>query len=183
MKSLTDFGVTAATARQLVENPAISNDDIRLQIEVLEWKLETPDEMRPTKTGGYLRKAIVDRYDPPKNFKPKSEREAETKRILAVQKERDALKEKRAAADKKKRDLEAKLKAACTARVNKFLFSLSPADREQLIDEAIEKSDGLFRRYAVGYRNNPDAGDLRKAGYDAVIEKHVLTLLADSAVV
>ncbi|ELP34542.1 replication initiator protein A [Rhodopirellula baltica] len=181
VKALVDHGVTASTARELVENPDIENDHIRLQIEVLEWKISDPDENPPSRPGGYLRKAITESYDPPKNFKPKQEREAEAKRVMQAMKERKEAKALRDKAEQDRLDAEANAKAKQQARVNAYLAKLSSNDRETLIDQAIaDAPEGMFKSYAVAYRRNPKVGAIKKVGYDAIIEAHVLRLLSTS---
>lgn len=62
IKQLTDHGVTAITARKLVEDETIDEKRIREKIEMLQWYLERDREEAPKNPGGWLAKAIRDDY-------------------------------------------------------------------------------------------------------------------------
>lgn len=84
IKELTERGVTASTARQLVEDPAIGHDRIRQKIELLDWMVANKDIESPARPGGWLRKAIEEDYQAPKGFMTKAEQEEKQRRIAEI---------------------------------------------------------------------------------------------------
>ena len=181
VKALTDHGLTASTARQFVEDPNIDNDHIRLQIEVLEWKIEDAHEDPPAKPGGYLRRAIVENYDPPKNFKPKADREAETKRILEASKRRQEENRRRTQAEQQQAAAAEHKKSEEWSRIENYLAGLSEEEREICIDDAFANASGHFMmKYARKYRAKPTGGGIGEGAYREFVSTHVQSLLAET---
>lgn len=81
IKELTDRGVTAITAQQLVEDASLGQDRIRHKFEILDWiKARDPQEY-PKRPGGWLFKAIKEEWQPPARFQMRQEREEQAHAI------------------------------------------------------------------------------------------------------
>ncbi len=85
---LTACGVSPKVAERLVLDASIPKETIRQKIEYLEWLQACQPENAPEKPGGWLHKAIVDDFTPPKEFVTKAQREEQERLLKAKQRER-----------------------------------------------------------------------------------------------
>lgn len=177
VKLLIDHGMTAATARQFVEDKTIADESIKLQIDVLEWKLEQPDEYTISNPGGYLREAISKGHAPPPKFQPKAAREAARQKAqeAASQKAEDARKKREAEEDRKRRDKAERMERE--QRVSDFMNALSERRRQEVIDEAIQNANPMMRKRARMFLAAKDPKANGEGSYRLVLEDHVLTLI------
>lgn len=171
IKRLTDYGVSANIAQQVVEDPDISQDRIEQKMEMLQWLIDTPSEESPKRPGGWLAKAIKDDWSPPSGFQSKADREA--------------AKHKAEARKKKLKDQEAEYKkqlAVKTAdqekRVADHLATLTDGERFALEREAIAAAPEFLRDRFWKYRDKKP--DLEQEAKAMIIHNHVLRLLESS---
>lgn len=180
IKELTDRGVTAITARLMVEDASIGQDRIRHKIEILDWiKAKDPLEY-PKRPGGWLVKAIKEDWQPPAGFQTRQEREDLAKAneaALAARVQMSTLaaaQESQRLADDRRREDES------WQTVEAFLKDLSGDERETVIDAAISNSDGFTRDFAMKYRRNPTAGS-GEIMYQMALKEHILPLVSNLA--
>jgi hypothetical protein len=140
--ALTDRGVTAATASELLQSfPA---DQIQNKLEVFDWLVAKKDKRVSKSPAGYLAESIRKNYSTPKGFETQAER---TQRLAAEA-------EQRRKVDAAKRQAEADQRAreeADRARIQAYWDSLSPEAQEQLWTDALANPAlgfmvNLFRR-------------------------------------
>lgn len=89
--ALMDKGITQKVAQGLAGK--YPEDLIRRKIELLEFLLDTQSKLVEKNPAGYLRKAIEEDYNPPKNFEGKDAREAKKKRredLVRMEREQEA---------------------------------------------------------------------------------------------
>ena len=177
IKELTDHGVTAATARNLVENPKYSEDCIRQKIEMLQWYQEKDPDEAPKKPGGWLRKAIVDDYSPPAGFQTKEEREAAQKRIADLRQQREQKEKARKAAEDLEYEQKKKQEAEEWQQVLDYLNALSESDRESLIHDAIySDANSLYRKQSLKFREQGDENS--RLYFEIALQNHIKPLMA-----
>ena len=185
IKLLTDYGMTPTTARQLVEDPDIPEERIRHQVEVLEWKINHPDQEEPRSRGGYLRKAITEDYAAPKEFETKAVREARLKKAAEYQKRRDEADALQAKREREEQASKAAKEAQELQRVQTYLNSLSPAELEACYDAAFaaRPPGDVVITQAAKYRRDNSLDGTPKIMFDIIVKDHVLKQLEEQTLV
>lgn len=176
IKELTDRGVTAITAQQLVEDASIGQVRIRHKIEILDWiKTRDPQE-HPKRPGGWLVKAIKEDWQPPAGFQTRQEREDQAAAIASELAARvqakslaDTFEQQKLAEDRKRDDEEWRT-------VEAYLNGLTAAERETVIETAINSSSEFTGDFAQKYRKNPTEGS-GEIMYKMTLKEHVLPLV------
>lgn len=164
LKELTERGVTAKVAREIIEDKAIGEKRIRQKIELVDWlKSQDPDCLK--RGGGFLTSAIRNDYALPEGFETKAQREAKSAKVKGIVAARARAEEKKAQEQAQKQQEE-------QARVDEYLAALTPEKREQVIDAAIANDPGLLREQ---YQNKK--GILSEAAYSIMIKNQVNQLL------
>ena len=74
LKQLVERGITNSTARKLAKEHPI--EQIQNQIEVFDWLKETRSHLVEKNPAGFLRKAIEENYEPPKEYHDNLKRDA-----------------------------------------------------------------------------------------------------------
>lgn len=168
---LVGHGVTKNQARKLVSE--FDDADINDQVDALEYLL-SKGQSAPENRGGWLVKAITDRYSPPRGFKSRKQMQEEARAKEAKAKIREQtqrIRDVRAAAK------EASTKEAYEAearRVAEFLASL-PEDKRREIEMEALKSSPLTR-------GRLGAGGGGPALRNSIIHQHVLKILSKKTV-
>ncbi|WP_419580828.1 replication initiator protein A [Stieleria magnilauensis] len=179
--ALTKHGMTPVTARQIVEDPGISDEVIRNQIDILEWKLSRPNDYTIGNKGGYLRMAITEDHSPPNDWKPKDERDAIVERAEQAKRKRQAEEEKRLAEVRTKQEIEDAQRRERESRVAAYVATLSPGDYEKMIAAALERTEGFMARIARKALGELQPGSEPVGSLKIVIEDYVLALLDGTA--
>ena len=164
---LIDRGISEATARDLVATfPA---ERIEKQIEAFDYLVRRQDKKISRSPAGYLVKAIQVNYAPPTRFETAEARE---KRL--------------AEADRNRIEIERKLTESVTKRhsewdsqVEAYWKTLSPERQKEVETEALDATNGVFRRHYEKQQAAIRAGkiqgeltlDYRKAILTGYIEK------------
>jgi hypothetical protein len=164
---LVSRGVTRTTAADLVRQyPA---DAVAAKIEVFDWLAEKRDKRVSKNPGGYLAESIRKGYVPPKGFESKTARE---------KRQADERERKRQAEEARRRTEaeETAREEAEQLRVDTYLASLTPEEREALQAEALAKANPFYARQ---YRRS--RGDAQSAAryLKLIVEAHVSAILAD----
>jgi Replication initiator protein A len=164
---LVSRGVTRTTAADLVRQyPA---DAIEAKIEVFDWLAEKRDKRVSKNPGGYLAESIRKGYVPPKGFESKMARE---------KKQADERERKRRAEETQRRaEAEERVRAeAEQLRVDAYLASLTPEERDALQAEALAKANPFFARQ---YRRSQGDAKSEARYLKLIVEAHVSEILAD----
>lgn len=172
IKELTDRGMSAITARKLVEDASIPHDRIRQKIEILDWIMQADTIDPPARPAGWLRKAIEDDYQPPAGFESAEMRSAKRRRIDAAR----AKQEEDKARERQERHEQAEKYQRELKQVTDHLASLPEAEREALIDEALAGTNEFFRERAAKFRRNPSKKE-GEGTYEMVLVNHILPRL------
>jgi Replication initiator protein A len=137
-KELTDRGVTAGTAAELVADyPA---EQIAGKLEVFDWMVETKKKHVSENPAGYLVASIRHDYAVPKGFLPKAERERKKQAVEQAQKKK---------ADKQRQEeQEDARRRAERAHINAYLEGLTPQERQALEEYALANADEKMREAA-----------------------------------
>lgn len=164
-KALTERGVTAATAAKLIADHP--EEYIREKIEVFDWLAAKKDKRVQKSPAGYLVESIRGRYEPPKGFESKANRE---ERLRAQEKatRRAAEAKRRAEEEEKSREEEEQ------ARIKAYLDSLTGEERERLEAEALTDGNPFFIQQ---YRRNRDHPERSARYLKLLIDSHVMTIL------
>lgn len=176
---LTEYGYSLQAARKLAEDDNFSDEMIEEKIELLEWLLSEGKEIDDH--ASWLCKAIMQDYSPPKQFKSKASREAESIRLAEKQKRLGEKKKKTAAAAAKKEEAIAAKKAEQQARIETYLASLTDGERDKLTADALAAA-GSFARKRIGpYLRGEHSDPASKVWYDTIIQSHVLSVLNENS--
>jgi Replication initiator protein A len=141
-KELTDRGVTAGTAAELVA--AIPAERIAAKLEVFDWMTEKNDKRLSQNPAGYLVASIREDYAAPKDFQPKAERER--KQQAAAEKQRQ--KDEELIARRRQEEQEAATRKAERCHIDAYLATLTPQERKGLEEQAIAGAAEHMRRAA-----------------------------------
>lgn len=144
VRDMVSRGVTRATAVKLAKE--FDEDFIQGKIEILDWKLE--HNQSPKRPGGWLRSAIKEDWNAPKDFVPRAKREAEAAAIAKAKAERKAKRDAELKREEEERAKDAAEREERWASVMAYLNSLSKADYDQCIEAAIENLVPMFRNKA-----------------------------------
>lgn len=156
-------GVSKSQARRFVSE--FDNDRIEIQLEALEFLLAKGGDSAPVNRGGWLSKAIVENYGPPKGFKSRAQLEQEAhERAETLRKKEEQRRKKRIEDEARQADEKAR-EAAENRRIEAYMASLTLQERQKIENDATADSPFANREGSV----------FRKA----VINSHVLKLLKE----
>ncbi len=132
---LVDLGISAKTARELVEK--YPEERIRLQVEVVEWLRKT-GKRKIADRAGFLTQAIREDYSRPEGFVTKTEK-AERQRAQNEQRRLEIAEARR------KQEREKRLEEE-QAKINNYWNALTEAEKEAHKAEAIAAADPESRK-------------------------------------
>jgi len=136
---LVGHGCSEAKLRELVEDGSVSREQLALVAEWYEWELRRGTKI--PNAGGWIFKAVKEGWKPPKDFKSKSQREAEAK--ARTDRERRAQEAKAAEERAKKAET-----AAQEKKLHDFLDSLgSDEAREKFEERAVKNATSFLRQF------------------------------------
>ncbi len=177
-KELVTRGVTAAVARELVEDRTLGEARIREKIELLDWLLAQKDSQPPRSPGGWLVQAIRNDYLPPKNFETKAVRAERQQQQELFEKTRHEKRQQQERAEQERREAEQSRHREEQAAVERHLARLEPTAREALIDAAFANpQNAISRRFAKRHRQNPGSDPFAELAYNELLRNHILPLL------
>jgi hypothetical protein len=163
-KELTDRGVTAATAAELVAGtPA---DLITSKIEVFDWMTEKQDKRLSQNPAGYLVASIRDDYAAPKGFEPRAERERKQQAAAASKRKE----QEDRAAKRRREEEEHAARQAERAHIECYLNGLTPQEREALEEQALAHADDAMRAAAR------EGGPIGSIARRTLVEREVLRI-------
>ena len=166
-QALIARGVTPVVAARLVESHP--TEHIQERIEIFDWLSGKKDKRVSKNPGGYLAESIRKSYLPPKGFESKTARE---------KKQADERERKRQTEEAQQR-AEAEERACEEAeqlRVDAYLASLTPEEREALQAEALAKANPFFVRQ---YRRSQGDATSEARYLKLIVGAHVSEILAD----
>lgn len=168
-KALVDRGITAATARKLVDDKNTTLAYIRGKIELFDWTRENDPEKVKKSPSGWLFKAISNDWKAPDSFETKAEREA--KKVATEERKRKL----------KQQELECKAQQAKQTAEQKqqvadYLATLSHGQKIALERDAIANAPQFLKeRFWRFHNKKPQQEEEMKA---IIVHNHVLDLLA-----
>lgn len=163
---LTARGVTAKTAAELVAK--VTAELVMRQIDVFDWKRESPAGEPVKNPGGWLVTAIEGDYTPPPGYEPKDVRERKAAAVAETRRKQDEVKQRRQAAERQREEAETAARQARAAHIDGYLAGLSAAERAALETRAVAAASPDKRAYMKG------TGPLAEAQRRLVIEDEVL---------
>jgi Replication initiator protein A len=141
-RQLTDRGVTASTAAELVA--AFPAEQIAGKLEVFDWMVETKKKHISENPAGYLVASIRGDYAAPKGFLPKAERERKKQAAEQAQKKKaDDL-----AAKRRQEERDRTVRLAERAHIDAYLKALTPQERKGLEEQAVANANDKMREAA-----------------------------------
>jgi Replication initiator protein A len=144
---------------------------IEAKIDYLDFLTESGEG--PKKPAGWLRRAIEEDYGPPPGYMSKTDRERIKNEQAERQRQREVVRQQAENAERKKREEEENAKKARRDHIESNLSNLSPAEREQLENNALAKATGFDRDFLNG--KGPAAGAIRQRLIDEeVLSRHPL---------
>jgi Replication initiator protein A len=163
-KELTDRGVTASTAAELVATePA---ERITAKLEIFDWMMEKNDKRLSQNPAGYLVASIRGEYATPKDFEPKAERER--KKQAAEEKRRQ--KEGERIARRRQEEQEMVARKAERMHIDAYLNALTPQERKALEEQAVAHADENMRRAAQ------DGSPMAAVARRVLVDREILRL-------
>ncbi len=165
-KALSDRGVTAATAAELVAG--FVEEHIQTRIEVFDWLIAKKDKRVTKSPAGYLADSIRKGYAPPKGFEPKAEREMRLQAETQRQQRAEEAKRRAEAQQKAREDAE----QAC---IRAYVDSLSPEEQERLRADAFKHANPFYIRQ---YQRTKEDPKLSASYLNLIIDDHVRKILA-----
>ncbi len=157
---LTACGVSPKVAERLVLDASIPKETIRQKIEYLEWLQACQPENAPEKPGGWLHKAIVDDFTPPKEFVTKAQREEQERLLKAKQRERELLLKEKEQSERKREKEKERLRQEERRRIEGFYTSLTAENRRALVEDAFSSQAEFIVQRARPHasQNDPPLG-------------------------
>jgi hypothetical protein len=177
LKELTDRGVTATVASDLIESKTISHEQIHEKIELLDWYLSERPQEAPKRPGGWLVTAIKQDFTPPNDFKTKARREAEAAQIDAAKKSLKQAERAREEQEIAQRELNSAKEAAEWQAIQDHLALLSEDERQSLIEAAINSQPIFIRKKARSCHASSTPTDQDRLYYEVALRGHILPLL------